>query len=166
MADRCRVTDDGLSRRQCPLFSAVTRLQELKKHLSCGTAPRERIRADRRQRGVDMGRQLRVFECNDGQVRRDPQPCLPRGYHTSDRHRIVGVEDRRGPLTARQRSVESVECHCRHAETLKNADPGVLVANAAMAATIVMLSNRCFGLLMVFILIGRRAARGDGLALF
>ena len=92
MADRCRVTDDGLSRRQRPLFSAVTRLQELKKH--------------------------------------------------------------------------PVECHCRHAETLKEADPGVFVANAAMAATIVMLSNRCFGLLMVFILIGRRADHSDGLALF
>ena len=30
----------------------------------------------------------------------------------------------------------------------------------------VMLSTRCFGRFMVFILIGRRAARGDGLALF
>ena len=90
MADRCRVTDDGLSRRQRPLFSAVTRLQELKKH--------------------------------------------------------------------------PVECHCRHAETLKEADPGVFVANAAMAATIVMLSTRCFGFFRVFILLGRRAVRGNGLA--
>ena len=92
MADRCRVTDDGLSRRRRPLFSAVIRLQELKK--------------------------------------------------------------------------QSVECHCRHSETLKEADPGVFVANIAMAATIVMLSIRCFGRFVVFILIGRRAARGDGLALF
>ena len=91
MADRCRVTDDGLSRRQRPLFSAVTRVQELKKH--------------------------------------------------------------------------PVECHCRHAETLKEADPGVFVANAAMAATIVMLSIRCCGLLMVFIPLGGRAAGGGDLVL-
>jgi len=34
-----------------------------------------------------------------------------------------------------------------------------------MAATIVMLSNRCFGLFMVFILLGRRADHGNGLVL-
>jgi hypothetical protein len=35
----------------------------------------------------------------------------------------------------------------------------------AMAATTAMLSYRCVGLFMVFVLLGRRAARGDGLAL-
>src|SRR5665811_1714548 len=78
MADRCRVTDDGLSRRQRPLFSAVTRLQELKK--------------------------------------------------------------------------QSVECHCRHAETLKEADPGVFVANVREDDTVdVSLSAQ----LPVGVLLGR-----------
>jgi hypothetical protein len=37
-----------------------------------------------------------------------------------------------------------------------------LPANAAMTATIVMLSTRCLGVWMVFILHGRRVGHGDG----